>query len=152
MPQIFINTNNTNKLDKVFIATLVGAEAAAAAEDKIKATVEKALSKTADFATGFVPNPKGYTLRLKVTKYNATGSEASCTITGEILRFPAVTYSKSKFAGTTQTETVNFAGEWKGSATATGHGKYAALECIEAIVESMVLRSFPVMKADMLRR
>jgi hypothetical protein len=151
MPQIYINTNNTNKTDKIFIANLVGTEAAAA-EDKIRTTVEKALSKSGDFTTGTIPNPKGYTLRLKVSKYEASGNQASCTITGEILRFPAVTYSKSKFAGKNQTETVTFAGEWKGSATATGHGKYAALECIEAIVESMVPRSFPVMKADMLRR
>jgi len=151
MPQIYINTNNTNKTEKIFIAKLVGEEAPAA-EEKIKATLETALSKTGDFTTGTIPNPKGYTLRLKVTKYSATGSEASCTITGEILRFPAVTYSKSKFAGKTQTETVNFAGEWKGSATATGHGKYAALECIEAIVESMIPKSFPVMRSDMMRR
>ena len=152
MPQIYINTDNTNKTNKIFVAALVGQDAVTAAEEKIKATVEKALSKTTEFTTGTIPNPKGYTLRLKVSKFSASGNEASCTITGEILRYPTVTYSKSKFAGKSQTETVMFAGNWTGSATATGHGKYAALECIEAIVESMVPRSFPVMKADMLRR
>ena len=148
MPQIYINTDNSKTTDKIFIANAVGQDVAAA-ENKIKATLEKALLKVGDFTTGKVPNPKGYTLRLKVTKYSASGNEASCTITGEILRYPAVTYSKTKLSGA---EKVMTGGEWKGSATASGQGKYAALECIEAIVESMIPKSFPVMRSDMMRR
>jgi hypothetical protein len=44
------------------------------------------------------------------------------------------------------------AGNWSGSATATGRGRNAVLDCVEAIVEGMVPKSFPVMKADMTRR
>ena len=47
---------------------------------------------------------------------------------------------------------VMIGGDWKGSATASGKGKRAMLDCVEAIMEGMVPKSIPVMKADMTRR
>jgi hypothetical protein len=149
MPPIFINTDNSDKTDKVFIGTLAG-PAMTVVEEKMRAMVVKAIEKAPEFTTNKIDNPKGYTLMFKLTKFAAEGREASCTITGEILRYPKVGYSKAKEAGKAQTETVMFGGEWKGSASASGRS--AAADCIEAIMESMIPKSYPVMKSDMTRR
>jgi hypothetical protein len=151
MPQIFINTNNVDKTNKIYVANLAK-DAMAEAENKIQEMVIKAFEKVADFTTATINNPKGYTLYFKITKFSAEGHETSCTINGDILRYPSVTYSKAKGAGASQNEKVMFGGEWKGSATATGKGKGALLDCIEAIMEGIVPKSIPVMKADMIRR
>jgi hypothetical protein len=95
MPPVFINTDNTDKKNKIYVATAVG-EGMAEVEDKMQAMVIKAFQKSAEVTTNNIDNPKGYTLYFKVTKFSASGSETSCTITGEILRYPAVTYSKAK--------------------------------------------------------
>ena len=149
MPPIFINTDNSDKTNKIFIANMVGA-ASAEAEDKMKAMVIKAFEKVPDFTTNNIADPKGYTLMLKVTKF-AVERETSCTITGEILRYPKAA-SKSKQSDGTGTETVMFGGVWTGGATASGKGKSAIIDCVEAIVESMIPKSIPVMKADMAKR
>jgi hypothetical protein len=151
MPPVFINTDNTDKKNKIYVANAVG-EGIAEAEDKMQAMVIKAFEKASEFTTNKIDNPKGYTLYFKVTKFNASGSDTSCTITGEILRYPTVAYSKAKGAGKTQVESVMTGGNWSGSATASGKGKRALLDCVEAIMESMVPKSIPVMKADMTRR
>jgi len=149
MPPIFINTDNSDKTKKIFIANLAGA-ASAEAEDKMKAMVIKAFEKVPDFTTNNITDPKGYTLMLKVTKF-AADRETSCTITGEILRYPKAA-SKSKQSDGSGTETVMFGGTWGGSATASGKGKSAVIDCVEAILEGMIPKSIPVMKADMNKR
>ena len=151
MPPIFINTDNTDKKNKIYVANAVGGDMADA-EGEIQAMVIKAFEKAADFTTNKIDNAKGYTLYFKVTKFDASGHETSCTITGDILRYPTVSYSKAKGADKTQTEKVMFGGVWSGSATASGKGKRAIMDCVDAIMESIVPKSFPVMKADMARR
>jgi len=47
---------------------------------------------------------------------------------------------------------VEVSGTWGGSATASGEGKSAALDCVEAILEGMIPKSIPVMKVDMTGR
>jgi hypothetical protein len=150
MPPIFINTDNNDKTNKIYVANSVG-EGAAEAEDKMKAMVIKAFEKSAEFTTNKIENPKGYTLSFKVTKFDASGGDTSCTIKGEILRFPK-SVSKSKQSDGSGTEKVMTSGEWSGSAKASGKGKGAMLDCVEAIMESMIPKSIPVMKADMTRR
>ena len=149
MPPIYINTDNSNKSDKVFIASLAG-DSVDTVEAKMKEMVVKAIEKAPEFTTNKVDPAKGYTLRFKITKFKSEGRDASCTIAGEILRYPTVSYSKAKGAGSTQTETVMFAGNWGGSASASGRS--AAVDCVEAIMESMIPKSYPVMKSDMTRR
>lgn len=149
MPPIYINTDNSNKSEKVFVANLAG-DSVDTVEAKMKEMVVKAIEKAPEFTTNKVDPAKGYTLMFKVTKFKSEGREASCTITGEILRYPNVTYSKDKRAGNSQTETVFFGGNWTQSASATG--RRAAVDCVEAIMESMVPKSYPVMKADMTKR
>jgi len=149
MPPIYINTDNSNKNSKIYVADLVG-PAVAEAEAKMQSIVVKAFEKESEFTTNKIDNAKGYTLTFKVTKYAASGRDASCTITGDIVRFPAVTYSKAKGAGATQDEKVMFGGTWSASASASG--RTAAADCIEAVMEALVPKSFPVMKSDMARR
>lgn len=140
MPPVFINTDNTDKNNKIYVANAVGGNMADAG-DKMQAMVIKAFEKSSEFTTNKIDNPKGYTLYFKVTKFDASGHETSCTITGEILRYPAVTYSKARGAGKTQVEKVMTGGNWLGSATASGKGKGALMDCVEAIMESMVPKS-----------
>jgi hypothetical protein len=150
MPPVFINTDNTDKKNKIYIANIVG-EASADVEDKMQSMVVKAFEKESDYTTNKVANAKGYTLEFKITKFSAAAHETSCTIQGLILRYPA-SYSKSKQGGGSGEDVVMFAGNWTSSATASGKGPRAALDCVEAIMEGMVPKSFPVMKADMTRR
>ena len=119
----------------------------AVAEDKMKEMVIKAFEKESDFTTNDIDNPKGYTLVFKVTKFSS-GSETSCTITGDILRYPK---SASKKAGAGE-EKVMVSRDWSNTASASGSGNAAVLQCVEAILELMVPKSFPVMKIDMTRR
>lgn len=151
MPPIFINTNNSDKTKKIYIANAVG-EGIAEAEDKIQEMVIDAFKTASEFTTNKIENPKGYTLVFKVTKFDAAAHETSCTITGQILQYPNVTYSKTKESNKSDSVMVMFAGDWKGSATATGKGKRAMLDCVEAIMEGLVPKSIPVMKSDMTRR
>lgn len=151
MPPIFINTDNTNKNKKIYIANAVG-EGMSEAEDKMQEMVIKAFEKASDFTTNKIDDPKGYTLVFKVTKFSSADHETSCTIQGTILQYPAVTYSKAKQSNKSDAVIVMFAGDWKGSATASGKGKRAMLDCVEAIMEGMVPKSIPVMKSDMTRR
>jgi hypothetical protein len=151
MPPIFINTNNNDKKHKIYVANAVG-EGLAEAEDKMQAMVIKAFEKASEFTTNKIDDPKGYTLVFKVTKFETAEHETSCTIQGQILQFPAVTYSKAKESSKSDAVVVMFAGDWKGSATASGRGKRAMLDCVEAIMEGIVPKSIPVMKADMTRR
>src|SRR5262249_52038352 len=142
MPPVFINTDNTDKKNKIYVANAVGGDMAEA-EDKMQSMVVKAFEKAPEFTTNKIDNPKGYTLYFKVTKFSASGGETSCTITGEILRYPTVSYSKAKGAGKAQTEKVMFGGEWSASATASGKGKGAILDCVDAIMERIVPKSIP---------
>jgi hypothetical protein len=151
MPPVYINTDNNDKSKKIYIANLVG-ESASEAEEKMKTLVVKAIEKASEFTTNKIADPKGYTLSFKVTKFEAAEHQTSCTVTGIILRYPPITYSKSKESGASDSEIVMTAGNWSGSATATGKGRNAVMDCVEAIVEGMVPKSFPVMKADMTRR
>lgn len=149
MPPIYINTDNSDKNNKVYNANMVG-PLSADVESKMQAMVVKAFEKASEFTTNKVDKPKGYTLYFKVTKFKSEGRNASCTISGEILRFPNVTYSKDKRADASQVETVMTGTNWSNSASAMG--RTAVMDCVEAIMETMVPRSFPVMKADMGRR
>jgi hypothetical protein len=147
MPPTYINTDNNDKKNKIYIATLVG-QGHADAEDKMKEMVIKAFEKESAFTTNKIDNPKGYTLVFKVTKFDASGGDTSCTITGEILRYPA---AKTKSHGS-KPEKVMTSGEWSGTAAVSGKGAAAVAQCVEAIMERIVPKSFPVMTADMARR
>jgi mevalonate kinase len=146
MPPIYINTDNNDKKNKIYNANLTGS-AVDAAENKIKEMVIKAFEKEAGFTTAKADNPKGYTIMLKVTTFKASGGDTTCTITGEILRYPKAPSKKGS-----ADEKVMVSRDWSNTATASGKDTAAVLQCIESILELMVPKSIPVMKIDMTRR
>src|SRR5688572_14290560 len=123
MPPIYINTDNNDPKDKVFLAKLAG-DQAAALEKKMQEVVVKVIEKDSTFTTNKVKNPKGYSIRLEVSKFKAEGRETTCTVSGEILQYPKLTYMK----GAPGTAMVSL--PFSGSATATG--RFAAVDCVES--------------------
>jgi hypothetical protein len=140
---IFVYTDNTNFSDKTYNG-LLAKENAAAAEKKMQEIVIKTIGKDPGFTTAKVPNPKGYSIKLKIAKLESTGHETNCSMTGELLRYPS-----KKTAGGPGTEMVSTS--FNGSAAATGMGKFAVIDLVEAITESMVKKAIPAMKIDINR-
>ena len=137
---IFVNTDNTNLTDKMYNGQLAK-DNAAAAEKKMQEIVIKTIGKDPGFTTAKVPNPKGYTIKLKIAKLETTAHETKCSMSGEVLRYPSkktATGSGSEMVSTSFT----------GSAAATGMGKFAVIDCVEVITESMVKKAIPAMKLD----
>jgi len=140
MPPIYINTDNDNPKEKLFVAKLAG-DKAAEMEKKMKEIVIKMIEKDPTFTTNKIKDPKGYSLRFVVSKFKSEGRETSCTIAGEILQYPKLTYMK----GGPGTAMVSLG--FSGSATATGSS--AAIDCVEAVTESLVKKSLPAMREHM---
>src|SRR4051794_21266438 len=123
MAPIYINTDNSDKKNKIYIATKVGSAVVDAAESKMQDMVVAAFVKQPDFTTADVKNPKGYTLVFQVTEFSGSDNDATCKITGEILRYPP---EKTKNKGT-GAEKVMFSGDY--SIKAAAQGSHAILQC-----------------------
>lgn len=145
MPPIFINTDNSDKKHKIYLGDKAGS-ASKDAEDKIEEMVVKAFANEAAFTTNKITDAKGYTLFFEVTEFSGSSRDVSCKVVGEILRYPS---SATKGHGR-KAEKVMISGEWSGKAAVSG--KDALAQCIEAIMEKIVPKSFPVMTSDMARR
>ena len=145
MPPIFINTDNSDKKHRIYVGDKAGS-VSADAETKIQEMVIKTFANEAAFTTNKINDPKGYTLFFEVTEFSGSGGDISCKIVGDILRYPS---SATKGHGS-KAEKVMISGEWSGAAQASGRDAMA--QCIEAIMEKIVPKSFPVMTADMARR
>ena len=143
MPPIYVNTDNTNVTDKMYNG-LLARDSAVAAEKKMQEIVIKTIGKDPGFTTNKLPNPKGYSIKLKIAKLESTGRETKCSMTGELLRYPK-TYSV-KGSGASMVST-----SFNGSAAATGMGKFAVIDLVEVITESMVKKAIPAMKSDINR-
>jgi hypothetical protein len=146
MSQIFVNTDNTNLKDKLYTAQMAG-ENAKAAEDAMQKIVTRVIGKNPGFTTAKIANPKGYSIRLKISKLQQTPAETKCTVSGEIVRYPNTFSSSQKGGGEAMVTT-----GMSGSATATGRGKFAVIDCVEAISESLVAKTIPLMRQDMTKR
>lgn len=146
MSVIFVNTDNTDHKNKLYTAQLAG-EHAHAAEETMKKVVTKIVDKAPGFSTAKTGNPKGYSIRLKVAKVEQLPNETKCTVAGEIVRYPNTFSSTQKGGGEAMVTT-----GMSGSATASGKGKFAVIDCVEAIAESLVAKTIPVMRQDMLKR
>ena len=140
MPPIYVNTDNTNFTNKVYNGTLAK-ENAAAVEKKMQDVVVKVIGKVPDFTTNKMPNPKGYSIMLKLAKLEATAHQVKCTLSGELLRYPNMYSVKGSGQGMVSTS-------FTGSATATGMGKFAVVDCVEAVVEDMIAKAIPAMRSD----
>jgi hypothetical protein len=146
MGPIYINTDNSDKKHKIYIAKLAGGFMDDA-EGKIQEMVLKAFADDSEFTTNKVDSAKGYTLRFEITKFSATGGETALEIKGEIVRYP-----KSPTKKGSADEKVMVSRDWSNHAAASGTDVTAVQQCIQAILELMVPKSKPVMTIDMTRR
>ncbi|HTO69087.1 MAG TPA: hypothetical protein VMR31_04430 [Myxococcota bacterium] len=142
MTQIYVNTDNSNAANKLYNAMKVG-KSAAAAEKRMKQAVVDALSKVPDFQTD-TPG-KGYSIRMKVQAESA-GRGTKYTIPVEIIRYPASAAKGGK--GDEMVPTTSR----PGSATVEGGSEADLLDALEALTQSNVKASLPVMRIDMTRR
>jgi hypothetical protein len=138
MPPIYIHTDNSDPKERLYEAKLAG-EKAALLEKKMQDTIVKVIEKDATFTTNKLKDAKGYTIRLTVSKLQVEGRETKCSLSGEIVEYPKISYGKggSKMLTTGMT----------GSASATG--SFAAVDCVEVITESLVKKAIPIMRSDM---
>lgn len=146
MSAIFVNTDNTNPKEKLYNGKMAGIEAKAV-EDLMQKVVIKIVGKNPGFTTAKLPNPKGYSIKLEISKLQQTAHEVSCSIRGELARYPN-SFSVAKKGGAGSMVSTSF----NGSAKATGSGKFAVIDCVEAIAEDMVAKAIPAMRQDMLQR
>jgi hypothetical protein len=146
MSLIFVNTDNTNVTDKLFNGTKAGAEARAV-EDVMQKVVVKVIGKNPGFSTAKTANPKGYSIKLEIAQLQQTGQETSCSLRGELVRYPN-SFTVGKKGGAATMVSTSFTG----SAKAIGMGKFAVIELVEAIAESMIPKAIPAMRQDMLQR
>ncbi len=146
MSVIFVNTDNSNATSKLFNGIKAGGEAKAV-EDIMQKVVVKIISKQPGFSTMKTPNPKGYSIKLEIAQLQQAGHETSCSLKGELVRYPNTFSSATKGGGETMVST-----SFTGSARATGMGKFAVIELVEAIAESMIPKTIPAMRQDMLQR
>jgi hypothetical protein len=146
MSVIFVNTDNTNIKDKLFNGSKAGTEAKAV-EDVMQKVVVKVVGKQPGFTTIKSPNPKGYSIKLEIAKLEQTQHETKCSLRGEIARYPN-SFSVAKKGGAGSMVSTSFSG----NAKAQGMGKFAVVDCVEAIAEDMIAKAIPAMRQDMLQR
>jgi hypothetical protein len=146
MSVIFVNTDNTDAANKLFNGIKAGAEAKAV-EEVMQKIVVKVVGKNPGFSTAKTPNPKGYSIKLEIAQLQTTGRETSCSLRGELVRYPNSFTVAKKDGAATMVST-----SFTGSATAIGMGKFAVIDLVEAIAESMIPKTIPAMRQDMLQR
>lgn len=145
MPPIFVDTDNSNPKAKLYNGSKAG-ESADKAEAKIQAVVKKIVDKDPNFTTTKVGNPKGYTIRIAITKIEKDHS-TTCALSGSIVRYPREVVK----SGAKGEHMVNLR-EWGNHATASGTSEGSLLDCVEAVTESMMKSGVQAMSADYLKR
>jgi hypothetical protein len=146
MALIYVNTDNTNTADKLFNGSKAGEEAKAV-EDIMQKVVVTVVGKNSGFTTTKIANPKGYSIKLEIAKLEQVGRETSCSLKGELVRYPN-SFTVAKKGGAATMVSTSFTG----SAKAIGMGKRAVVELVEAIAEGMIPKAIPAMRQDMLQR
>jgi hypothetical protein len=145
MALIFVNTENPPE-NKLFRATKAGSSAAKA-EEKMQKTVLRIFGKAPGFTTNKAENAKGYSIRISVAKVEIVGPDTKCSLSGELLRYPAA--ASVKEGDKEEMVSTSMAGNGK----ATGKGEGALLDCVEAIIEEMCTkRCMPAMRMDFAKR
>lgn len=144
MPLIFINTDNSNPKDKIYVAS--ASKSAIKAEERMQKGVRAAVKDTSGFTTNKTDDARGYTIRLKFVKATVADQKTKCELTGELIRYPES--GPNKKAGDGTAVGFNFTG--KGTVGGTDEG--ALLDCIEGVAKDMVIKAAPGMREDMTRR
>jgi len=145
MPNIFVNTDNSNLTSKIYKAGKVG-KSAAAAEKKMQDVVRAIVGKAPGFVTDKSAAGKGYTIRIEVTKVEAAGGKTTYTVHPEIVRFPSSAGKRGKGEEMVSTLTKD------PSITVEGTSEGLLLDGIEAVTENIATKSLPLMRMDMLKR
>ncbi|HUK20251.1 MAG TPA: hypothetical protein VLV45_01700 [Gemmatimonadales bacterium] len=146
MPSIFVDTDNTDFSDKLFKGTKAGA-LSTKAENKMQAKVEGIIDKTAGFTRNKSDKqPKGYAIRLEVSKIEKADGKTKCTLSGSIVRYPPEVNKK----GAVGEIMVSTGMQSKAIADGTSDG--AVLDCIESTAEDLITKSIPYMRKDFLNR
>jgi hypothetical protein len=146
MSVIFVNTDNGNGANKLFNGSKAGTEAKAV-EEIMQKIVIKVVGKNPGFTTAKTPDPKGYSIKLEIAQLLQNGRETTCSLKGELVRYPNSFTVAKKDGAATMVST-----SFTGSAKAIGMGKFAVIDLVEAIAESMVPKTIPAMRQDMLQR
>ena len=142
MPDIFINTDNSDNDDKIYDGLQAG-KAQAKAEEKMQKAVRKMIAKADGFTTTKPDkDPKGYTIRLTVAKVEIAGRNTKCSLTGGIAIFPVPPTKTGKEGTLMLTKSM------VGNANATGTDERALLDCVESIAEDLTTKAVPIMRAD----
>lgn len=142
---IFVDTDNSDPKSKLYNGSKAG-QSAAKVEAKMQSVVKGILDKTAGYTTAKMGNPKGYTIRLEISKLDTADHKTKCTLSGSIVRYPkGVTMQGAK-----GDEMLSLG--WSGSAEATGTTEGSLMDCVEAIIESMMKKGIPIMTADFPKR
>lgn len=144
MPTIFVDTDN-GPSNKLYDGSKAGA-AASKAEGKMQSVVKRIIDKTPGFTTTKVGSPKGYTIRLEISKLDVADHKTKCSLSGSITRYPKGVTMK----GAQGDEMLSLG--WGGSAVADGTKDDSMLDCVESIAESMLKKGIPVMNADFPKR
>lgn len=145
MPLIFVDTDNSDPKKKLYNGAKAG-KSAATAEGKMQTVVKRIIDKAAGFTTTKSDKAKGYAIRLAVSKVDVASHKTNCSLSGSIVRYPP-TVTMKRGQGEEMVST-----SMSGSATADGTSEGSLLDCIEAIAESLVTKSVPIMKADYSKR
>lgn len=140
MPQIFVETDNSDPLNKIYDASMAGGSAGPA-EAMMQKVVRKIIAATADFTTTKTEKSKGYIIKLRIDKLETANRQAKCRLEGMIVRYPANDYGPE---GNAMVST-----KMTGGATATGRN--ALLDCVESITEDLMKLALPAMRTDPLR-
>jgi hypothetical protein len=146
MPNIYVETDNSDPDNKLYTATKAG-KLSAKAEEKMQKVVRKIIDKTSGFTTLKYDNAKGYVIWLEVSKLDISGHETKCSLSGSIVRYPKSVAQKGKGKGEEMVST-----GMSSNATATGTSEGSALDCIEAAAEDLVAKSVPFMRDDFAKR
>jgi hypothetical protein len=144
MSLIFINTDNSNPKDKIYVAS--ASKSPIKAEARMQKGVRAAVKDSSGFTTEKTEDARGYTIRLKFVKATVADQKTKCELSGELIRYPESGPKMKPGDGTS----VGFNFTGKGAVGGTDEG--ALLDCIEGVAKDMVLKAVPGMKSDMANR
>jgi hypothetical protein len=145
MPMIFVDTDNADFQNKLFNGFKAG-DAADKAEAKMQKVVETLIGKAPGFTTHKDKDAKGYAIRLTVAKVETGARNVTCSLSGEIVRFPLAVNKKGE-----QGEEMVSAG-MAGKGVADGTSQAAVVDCIETVAQDLVNKAIPKMRADFAKR
>jgi hypothetical protein len=142
---IFVDTDNSDPKNKLYNGSKAG-QSAAKVEAKMQSVVKGIIDKTAGFTTAKMGNSKGYTVRLEISKLDTPDHKTKCSLSGSIVRYPKGVTMK----GAKGEEMLSLG--WAGSAEATGTSEGSLMDCVEAIIESMMKNGVRTMTSDFAKR